>query len=143
MKARGGLDVKIHIFLTSALVEGEWSASRSCRFTPWERAPSTHRIGGLEHPRAGLDDMEKLKFFTLLGLELRPLGSPVATPNTLPQYGTEKTLQINISMIYVIESGSTILWEQNFLAISGVCIKSWYQRFGTVAISFTKLRVSG
>jgi hypothetical protein len=27
-------------------------------------------------PRAGLDDMEKLKYFNLLGLELRPLGRP-------------------------------------------------------------------
>jgi hypothetical protein len=27
-------------------------------------------------PRAGLDDMEKLNFFILPGLELRPLGRP-------------------------------------------------------------------
>jgi hypothetical protein len=27
-------------------------------------------------PRAGLEDMEKRKFLTLLGLELRPLGRP-------------------------------------------------------------------
>jgi hypothetical protein len=27
-------------------------------------------------PRAGLDDVEKRKFLILLGLELRPLGSP-------------------------------------------------------------------
>jgi hypothetical protein len=31
------------------------------------------RLGG---PRAGLEDMEKSKFLTLLGLELRPLGRP-------------------------------------------------------------------
>jgi hypothetical protein len=35
MKTSGGVDVKIHAFLTTALV-GEWSASRSCRFTPRE-----------------------------------------------------------------------------------------------------------
>jgi hypothetical protein len=29
-----------HVFLTSALVRGEWSASRPCRFIPGERAPS-------------------------------------------------------------------------------------------------------
>jgi hypothetical protein len=28
------------------------------------------------NPRAGLDDVEKRKFFTLLELELRPLGLP-------------------------------------------------------------------
>jgi hypothetical protein len=41
-----GVDVLIHIFLTSALVGGEWSTSRSGRFTPGERAPGTHSIGG-------------------------------------------------------------------------------------------------
>jgi hypothetical protein len=70
MKAYGGLDVLIHIFLTSALVGGEWSASRPGRFTPGERAPGTHRIGGWVGPRTGLDDMEKRKFLTLPGLEL-------------------------------------------------------------------------
>jgi hypothetical protein len=47
------------IFLTSALVGGQWPASRPCRFTPGERAPGTHFIGGWVDPRAGLDDMEK------------------------------------------------------------------------------------
>jgi hypothetical protein len=45
----------------------------SCRFTPDERAPGTHWIGGWVDSTAGLDDMEKLKFLTLPGLELRPL----------------------------------------------------------------------
>jgi hypothetical protein len=34
MKAYGGVDVQIHTFLTSALVGGEWSATRPGRFTP-------------------------------------------------------------------------------------------------------------
>jgi hypothetical protein len=34
MKANGVVDVEIHIFLTSALAGGEWSASRPGRFTP-------------------------------------------------------------------------------------------------------------
>jgi hypothetical protein len=50
-----GMYVEIHIFLTSALVGGEWSASRPCRFTPEERAPGTHWIGGWVGPRAGLE----------------------------------------------------------------------------------------
>jgi hypothetical protein len=45
--------------LTSALVGGEWSASRSCLFTPEEGVAGTHRIGGLVDPTAGLDDMDK------------------------------------------------------------------------------------
>jgi hypothetical protein len=32
--------------VTSALDEGEWSASCPCRFTPRERIPGTHWIGG-------------------------------------------------------------------------------------------------
>jgi hypothetical protein len=72
MKVYGGVDIYIyiHIFLTSALVGGKWSASRPCRFTPGERAPGTHLIGGWVDPRAGLDDVENRKFLTLPGLEL-------------------------------------------------------------------------
>jgi hypothetical protein len=33
MKTYGGVDVQTHNFLTSALIEGEWSASRHGRFT--------------------------------------------------------------------------------------------------------------
>jgi hypothetical protein len=46
MKANGGVEVYIHIFLTSALVGGEWSTSRPGRFNPRERPPGTHWIGG-------------------------------------------------------------------------------------------------
>jgi hypothetical protein len=59
MKAYGGVDVQHHIFLTSALAGGEWSASHPGCFTPGERAPSTHWIGGRMNSRAGLDDMDK------------------------------------------------------------------------------------
>jgi hypothetical protein len=74
MKAYGGVDVQIHIFLASALAEGEWSASRPDPFTPRERAPSAHCIGGSVDPRAGLDDVERRTFLTLPGLEPRSLG---------------------------------------------------------------------
>jgi hypothetical protein len=59
MKACGGVDIWTHVFLTSALVGGEWSASRPARFTPGERSSGTHWIGGSVDPRAGLNDMEK------------------------------------------------------------------------------------
>jgi hypothetical protein len=71
-----GVDLEIHIFLTSSLVGGEWSTSRPGRFAPGERAPGTHWIGGWVDPRGGLDDLKKRKFFTLPGLKLRPLGRP-------------------------------------------------------------------
>jgi hypothetical protein len=65
---------KYTFFLTSALVGGEWSTSRPGRFTP-----GTHWIGGWVDPRAGLDDMEKTKFLTPPGLELRPFGRPASS----------------------------------------------------------------
>jgi hypothetical protein len=43
---------------------------------PREGAPCTYWIGGWMGPRAGLDDLEKRKFLTLPGLELRPLDRP-------------------------------------------------------------------
>jgi hypothetical protein len=46
---------------------------------PRERDPGPHWIGGWVDPRVGLDDMEKWKFLTLSGLELRPLGRPASS----------------------------------------------------------------
>jgi hypothetical protein len=74
MKVYEGVDVWIHIFLTSALAGGEWSVSCPGRFTPRESAPSTHWTGGWVDPRASLDDIEKKKFMTPPGLQ--PLGRP-------------------------------------------------------------------
>jgi hypothetical protein len=65
MKAYGGVDVYSHIFLTSALVGGEWSASRPGRFTTGERARGT---------KAGLDAVEWRKYPT-------PVVHPVARPS--------------------------------------------------------------
>jgi hypothetical protein len=51
-------------FLTSSLDGGELSASRPGRFTPGERAPDAHWIGGWVGHRAGLDteDERKISF---------------------------------------------------------------------------------
>jgi hypothetical protein len=76
MKAYWEVDVQIHIFLTSALAGGEWSASRPGRFTPGERASGIHWIGGWVDHRAGLDDFEKEKILELTVLEIRPLSRP-------------------------------------------------------------------
>jgi hypothetical protein len=74
MKTYWGVDVVyIQVFLTSALVGGEWSASRLGHFTSGERTPGTHRIGGWVGPRTGLDDAERRKILSLPRLELRPL----------------------------------------------------------------------
>jgi hypothetical protein len=47
--------------LTSTLYGGEWSASRPGRFTPRERAPGSHWIGGWVSPRAVMDAVVKRK----------------------------------------------------------------------------------
>jgi hypothetical protein len=51
--------------LTSALDGGEWSASRPGRFTPRERVPGTHWLGGWVGPRAVLDAVLKRKIPSL------------------------------------------------------------------------------
>jgi hypothetical protein len=79
MRAYGGLNVRIRIFLTSALAGGERSASRPYCFTPEESGSGTYWIGGWVDHRVSLDDVEKRKFLTRPGLELRPLGRPVCS----------------------------------------------------------------
>jgi hypothetical protein len=61
MKTYGG----VNIFLTSALVGSEWSASRPCRFIPGETGPGTQWIGDWVGTRASLDEIS--------GVELRAL----------------------------------------------------------------------
>jgi hypothetical protein len=53
MKTYGRVDIYAQVILTSVLAGGEWSASRSGRFTPVERAHFTHWIGGWVGPRVG------------------------------------------------------------------------------------------
>jgi hypothetical protein len=62
--------------VASSLAGGEWSVSRHGRFTPGERAPGTHWIGGWVGPRAGLDDMEKKKI-------LVPTGTRIPDPSVV------------------------------------------------------------
>jgi len=56
-----GVEVYHHLFLTSELDGGEWSASRPGLFIPIEGAPGTHFIGDWVGPRAGLDAVVKRK----------------------------------------------------------------------------------
>jgi hypothetical protein len=70
------VSVYIQVFLTSALVGGEWPASRPCRFNPEERACGMHRIGGCVSPREDLGNMGKFKILTLLGLKFHLLCRP-------------------------------------------------------------------
>jgi hypothetical protein len=55
------MDLQIHVFLTSVLVGGEWSALRPGRFTPQKEPPRTHCIGDWVGPRTGLEDVGRRK----------------------------------------------------------------------------------
>jgi hypothetical protein len=61
MKTYGEVAVTLHVFLTAAIDVDKWSASRPGRFTPGERGPYTHWIGGWVGARAGLDVVAKRK----------------------------------------------------------------------------------
>jgi hypothetical protein len=74
-----GVDVYIHIFLTSALVGSEWSASRPYRFIPGERTHGTHWIGEGVGLRTDLDDVERKKILPLQGL-VKTKNPSVAAP---------------------------------------------------------------
>jgi hypothetical protein len=55
IEAYGEVDVWVRVFLSSALVGVEWSASR---LIPGKRDPCSRWIGGWVGPRTGLDDLE-------------------------------------------------------------------------------------
>jgi hypothetical protein len=62
------------------------------------KKPGTHRIGVWVGPRAGLDDMEKLKFSPPPGLEFRPLGRPARSQSLhrLRYPGTQEVYVVTI-----------------------------------------------
>jgi hypothetical protein len=74
MKAYGEIDVEIHGFFTRHYF----------RFTTGERALGARWIGGWVGPRTSLDDVEKEKFLTLPGLELRPPCHPARSRLVYP-----------------------------------------------------------
>jgi hypothetical protein len=88
---------------------------------PRERAPGDHWIGGWVDLTAGLDDLEKKKFLTLLGLELRPLGSParpVAIPTTLSRLMSRQKKKKKVRPpLLMIQLGNKVLktWRRNEL----------------------------
>jgi hypothetical protein len=69
MKTCERLDVSTYI-LTSVLVVGEWSASRSVRFTPREGTPDTHWLGGWMGPSDSLEDLKRRIILHLQGIRI-------------------------------------------------------------------------
>jgi hypothetical protein len=123
LRRMGRVDVYIHIFLTSALAGGVWSASRPDSFTPAERAPGTHWIGSWVDPRAGPDVLGKRKFLTLPGLELRPLGHlpyrlryPASSTN--PVSNPKPPSIVNMTRQYEQSDPATVVIQLGSLSIS-------------------------
>jgi hypothetical protein len=88
--------------LTPALDGGEWSASRPCRFTPKERAPGTHWIGGWVGPRAVLDAVVKRK---------RPSPRRESNPRTpivqcVAQRYTDRAITALLCILIILKSAS-------------------------------------
>jgi hypothetical protein len=70
--------------VTSSLYGSELSSSRSGRFTPVERTPGSHLIGGWVGPRSGPDPVKYRKILPLPGIEPRQSNPyPVAIPTEL------------------------------------------------------------
>jgi hypothetical protein len=74
MKAYKGVDVYIHVSLTSVLI-GAGQLHAPTALTPGERASGTHWIGGCVGAWTGLD-VKSTKMLPVPELELCPLGRP-------------------------------------------------------------------
>jgi hypothetical protein len=84
MKTNGGGGIATP-FLTSALGEGEWSASHPGRFTLGERNPGTHWAGTCVRPSAGLYTVEKRN-------NLASARNPTTAVQPLARHYTEWTI---------------------------------------------------
>jgi hypothetical protein len=60
-RSRGRSQTKRDTLVLQVGGGGEWSTSHPGRFTPGERTPGTHCIGGWVGPRTGFDIMEETK----------------------------------------------------------------------------------
>jgi hypothetical protein len=109
MKPYWGVEVELHAFLTLALYGGEWSASRPGLFTPRERSPSTHCIGGPQS-RPGVGGEEK-NSQTLPGPE------PLIIQPIAQRYTTELTYRMKS------ENFETKLCLWSLLLSSRKCLK--------------------
>jgi hypothetical protein len=68
-------------------------------------------------PRAGLDDLEKRKFLTLPGLQLRPLGHPARSQSLyrLSYPGSSRSVFQNFLKIYEVDDSYV-----GFIVLPGV-----------------------
>jgi hypothetical protein len=92
MKTYGGVDIYIHVFLTSAVVGGEWSASRLGLFTAKgnsPRYPLYRRLGGPQS-RCGRRGEEKI---------FDPTVTRTPTPSVIQPIASHYTYEFKIVLI--------------------------------------------
>jgi hypothetical protein len=70
---------------------------------PRRKSPSTYWTGGWVDPRAGLDDMEKLKFLTPPRLEFTPLGRPARRQPLYRQRYRGSYSRDSFTLLYLME----------------------------------------
>jgi hypothetical protein len=88
---------------------------------PAERAPVTHWIGGWVDLRAGLDNLEKKKFLTLPGLELRPVDSRY-TDYAIPAHAASNT-GIYCSSDKVVARLYSVQCTVQYCAVQQLCLR--------------------
>jgi len=95
-----GEDVDLHSFVTSVLDGDEWLTSSPVHFTP-EKNTGTPWIEDWVGPRAGLGVLEKVNFFSPLGIRT-------------PRKETINNSLISIfSSIYIVTQAENVNWEYN------------------------------
>lgn len=87
-KYMGGVEVQLHLFLTSGLDAGEWSASHLDHFTCTEKALGTEGTRRLGRPQSwsGCCDEEKIPYWELNPYSCHPAHILVITLIQLPWY---------------------------------------------------------
>jgi hypothetical protein len=97
------VDVWVHVFLTSAVVGSDWSASR-----PSHSPSGTHWIGSWVGPRTGPDEEERSKSFPYRDSN----SDPSAMQPVTSRYTDCATPAQNIVSFSVILTLSCVLWER-------------------------------
>jgi hypothetical protein len=100
MKVYGGVDVKSHVFLTPALVGGEWSASLLCRFYPRGKSPRYPLAKRLSGPQSRSGRYGEVKI-------LDSTGTRISTSRTSCQW----SVAIPTALPRLIESRKKCFWK--------------------------------
>jgi hypothetical protein len=115
---------------------------------PRGKSPGTHWIGRWTDLRDGLDDMEKLKYLTSLGLELWPLGQPARSQSLYRlRYREERTVAKMIETLYYMQESRGLVsrWGNWFFfdlpnLSSRIMVKRFTQSLTEMSKSYSRNR---